>query len=96
MKKLRIQLNKKLKKPKKNNYKFQYQRINMEINVHLINDDKHQKLTLPKQSRAVDTLKKLKIPPDTVIITRNNQPIPIDSELEPGDKLKIIRVISGG
>jgi sulfur carrier protein ThiS len=68
----------------------------MKINVHLINDDEHQKLTLPKQSKAVDTLKKLKIPPDTVIITRNKQPIPIDSILEPGDELTIIRVLSGG
>jgi sulfur carrier protein ThiS len=68
----------------------------MNINVHIINDDEHHNITLPKLSSVADTLKKLKIPPDTVIITRNNQPIPLDSALEPDDELSVIRVLSGG
>ena len=68
----------------------------MKINIHIVNDDDHQQIELPKNAVAGDTLKKLGVPPDTAIITRNNQPIPLDSELKPGDKLAVIRVISGG
>ena len=68
----------------------------MKIKVHIINDDNHLQIDLPKTGAAGDTLKKLGIPPDTVIITRNSEPIPIDSQLKPGDKIAVIRVISGG
>lgn len=68
----------------------------MKINVQIVNDDKEYHLDLPKTALAMDTLKKLEIPPDTVIITRNNQPIPLDSELKDGDELALVRVLSGG
>ena len=68
----------------------------MEIQVQLVNDNKDLQLSLPDSSVAGDSLKKLKIPPDTVIITRNGKPIPIDTPLENKDKLSLIRVISGG
>ena len=68
----------------------------MKINVHIINDDKNYHLNLPKTALVVDTLKKLEIPPDTVIITRNKKPIPIDTPLEDDDKLDVLRVVSGG
>ena len=68
----------------------------MKIRLHLVNDDKYVELNLPKTAVASDTLKELNIPPDTMIITRNGQPIPLDSPLEPDDKLTFIRVISGG
>jgi sulfur carrier protein ThiS len=68
----------------------------MKINVHIVNDDKEYHLILLKTALAGDTLKKLEVPPDTVIITRNNQPIPLDSPLEAGDELAVIRVLSGG
>jgi len=64
--------------------------------VHVVNDENHLQIELPKTAAAGDTLKKLGIPPDTVIITRNSQPIPLDSELKDGDELALIRVLSGG
>ena len=68
----------------------------MIIKLHLINDSKRLNLNLPESALVIDSLKKLDIPPDTVIITRNGQPIPIDSELADGDELAVIRVLSGG
>jgi len=68
----------------------------MKIRLLLVNDDKNVEISLPKSALVGDTLKRLKIPPDTVIITRNGQPIPIDTPLEPDDQLNIIRVLSGG
>ncbi|MCK5559051.1 MAG: MoaD/ThiS family protein [Thermoplasmata archaeon] len=68
----------------------------MDIKVHLINDNKTHSMTLPKSALVSDTLVELEIPPDTVIITRNGQPIPLDAELANKDELSVIRVISGG
>ncbi len=68
----------------------------MNVKVHLVNDNKNHKFNLPRSAVARDTLKKLEIPPDTVIIMRYNQPIPIDTPLEAEDELEIIRVVSGG
>lgn len=68
----------------------------MDVKVHLVNDDKLIQLTLPDSALVNDTLIELDIPPDTVIITRNGQPIPLDSELTNKDELSIIRVLSGG
>jgi sulfur carrier protein ThiS len=68
----------------------------MKIKVQIVNDDKEYHLNLLKKALAGDALKELSIPPDTVIITQNSQPIPLDSELKDGDKLALIRVLSGG
>lgn len=68
----------------------------MKIKLHLVNDDKDFELNLTTGAPAGDSLKELKIPPDTVIITRDGKPIPIDTPLRNNDKLSIIRVLSGG
>ena len=68
----------------------------MKIQLHAINDDKDFELELSKTAVVEDVLIKLEIPPDTVIIMRAGQPIPLDSPLEPDDKLAMIRVLSGG
>jgi sulfur carrier protein ThiS len=70
--------------------------ILMDVKVHLVNDDKSIELTLPDSALVSDSLIELEIPPDTVLITRNGQPIPLDSELVNKDELSIIRVLSGG
>jgi sulfur carrier protein ThiS len=54
------------------------------------------KLDLSEPAIVGDALTKLDIPPDTVIITRSGQPIPLDSPLTPDDELSVIRVLSGG
>jgi sulfur carrier protein ThiS len=68
----------------------------MDVKVHLVNDNKTHSITLPKSALVSDTLVELEIPPDTVIITRNGQPIPLDTQLKTGDELSVIRVVSGG
>ncbi len=40
-------------------------------------------------------LEKLGVNPETVIIVRENEPVPIDSVAESGE-IKVLRVISGG
>jgi sulfur carrier protein ThiS len=70
--------------------------MKMNIEIHIVNDNEKCQLTLPELAVAGDSLKELKIPPDTVIITRNGKPIPIDTQLKNKDKLSLIRVLSGG
>ena len=72
------------------------QGIEMNVKITLVNDKKNFQLKLFKSAKAYDALKKLDIPPDTVIITRNKKPIPIDTPLEDDDKLDVLRVVSGG
>lgn len=48
------------------------------------------------QGRLSDLLKKLKINPQTVIITRNKKLITLDTQLNQGDKIEILSVVSGG
>jgi sulfur carrier protein ThiS len=68
----------------------------MEILVKIVNDNKQHKLELEDSSSPFDVLKILGIPPDTVIVTKDERPIPLDTSLEPDSELTIIRVVSGG
>ena len=68
----------------------------MQVHVKLINDKKNHTLNVPASATPFDTLKKLQIPPDTVIVMRDGAPIPIDSKLKSDDELEVIRVVSGG
>lgn len=68
------------------------------MKVHVTNFDNKSpvELEVDDNSTAYDILKKLELTPDTMIVLRNDQPIPIDEELNENDKIKIIQVISGG
>lgn len=68
----------------------------MQVSVQIVNDKINHKLKLPASATPLDTLKKLQIPPDTVIVVQGGIPIPIDARLKPNDELAIIRVVSGG
>ncbi|WP_048091018.1 MoaD/ThiS family protein [Geoglobus acetivorans] len=45
--------------------------------------------------RYSELLSSLGINPETVVVIRNDEPVPIDSEIESGE-VKVLRVISGG
>jgi len=66
----------------------------MEIEVSMFNEKK--KIELPKESTAEDLISKLNLTPDGVIVVANNKPVPYTSKLRDGDKIKIVRVSSGG
>jgi sulfur carrier protein ThiS len=69
----------------------------MKVKVEIQPDNKVIDIDIDKDSAIVtDVLLKLNIKPDTVIVIKKNIPIPIDENIENGDKLKIIRVASGG
>lgn len=68
----------------------------MKIQVTIFDDKSTEVLELPENSTAYEVIKRLKLQPDILIVTRNDQPIPIDEGLNDQDELKLIRVISGG
>jgi len=69
----------------------------MRIKVALYPEKNNLDLEIKSENATVlDVLAKLNIKPDTVIVIRENKPIPIDEDINDGDKLKIIKVASGG
>jgi len=70
------------------------QRIN--VNVFIDRKNKNTTLRLSQNSSVSDLLKKLKINPVTVIVSRNNELILENEKLRNNDEIKILSVISGG
>ena len=69
----------------------------MRIEIKLCPENKTTALDFKVESTTVmDVLLRLNIKPDTVVVIRNGDPIPIDEDVKDGDKLKIIKVASGG
>jgi sulfur carrier protein ThiS len=55
-----------------------------------------QEIELNNGATGEDLLEKLNLTFDAHIITRENQPIPLDEELNDDDNIGIIKVVSGG
>ncbi|OYT58154.1 hypothetical protein B6U70_01110 [Euryarchaeota archaeon ex4484_162] len=69
----------------------------MRIKVALYPEKNNSDLKIKSENATVlDVLTKLNIKPDTVIVMRDSKPIPVDDNINDGDKLKIIKVASGG
>ena len=66
------------------------------VNVFIDRENRDARLELAESSLVLDLLKKLKINPITVIVSRNNELILDDEKLNNHDEIKILSVISGG
>ena len=66
------------------------------VNVFIDKENKDARLELPQGSLVLELLKKLKINPVAVIVSRNNELILEDEKLNNNDEIKILSVISGG
>jgi len=58
-------------------------------------DRKEEELEVDEGTRYSDILSKLGINPETVVLVKDNLPIPIDEVVEEGEVI-VMRVISGG
>ncbi len=63
------------------------------LKIYLEREGRYKTITANNLEEA---LKKLKINPTTVIISKNNELVTLDTSLKTKDKIKIIPVISGG
>lgn len=57
---------------------------------------KVQEQTLPEGSTVEDLLSQMNLHPDAYIVTKDSKPVPITRRLEDGERLKLIKVASGG
>ncbi len=56
---------------------------------------KEEVVEAEKEESYLKILEKLGINPETVVVLRNGQPVPVDEEVEEGE-ITVMRVISGG
>jgi sulfur carrier protein ThiS len=68
----------------------------VKIKVNIIPDNLTREIELKPGSKAYDLLKKIQIKPDSVIILKNDVPIPADETIDKDQELKIVKVASGG
>ena len=68
--------------------------VSMEIEVTSMG--KQKRVKLKEGATGEDLLHALNLLPDGVLIVNRSVPIPYTSKLKDGDKLKVIRVASGG
>lgn len=59
-------------------------------------EPKERQLDLPDGALADDAPRALGIRPEIVVVFRADRPIPGDAPLTDGDRIRILRVVSGG
>lgn len=55
-----------------------------------------QRVTLDEEATGQELLSQYNLQPDGAILVVNDRPVPYTVHLHPGDRVKIIRVASGG
>ncbi len=68
----------------------------MKISVTILPDNLLKEVEIKSGSKIFDLIKKIHLKPDTLIVLKDNKPIPIDDILSEGQKLTILQVASGG
>ena len=68
----------------------------MKIKITMIPSNIKKDVEIHKDSTVFDLLKKIQVKPDTVIVLKNNTPIPVDVILSDAKELQVIQVASGG
>ena len=64
--------------------------------MHVFIEKENKKLSLKFSSTVKVLLKKLKINPESVIVSRNNELVTEEVVLKDSDTIKIMSVVSGG
>jgi sulfur carrier protein ThiS len=68
----------------------------VKVTTKLLRTDDIKKINLKTGSTVFNLLEKMNLKPDTLIVMKDNTPIPVDDKLNEGDELTIILVSSGG
>lgn len=66
------------------------------VSVRLVVEDKKDTCSFPPSAQIVDLLEKFNRNPEAVVVKRNEKIVPEGEELEDGDEIEIIPVVSGG
>lgn len=66
------------------------------VTLHGFPPPRERELELAAGARADDAPRAVGIRPDLVLVFRDDRPLPGDAPLSEGDRLRILRVVSGG
>lgn len=53
-------------------------------------------LQVPAEATVLETLRLAGVHPDSCIVLRGDDPVPVDSPIRPGETLEVVQVVSGG
>ena len=70
--------------------------VPMKIKITMQPSNIKKDVEINKDLTVFDLLKKIQVKPDTVIVLKNNTPVPVDDILSDAKELRIIQVASGG
>ena len=70
--------------------------LRVSVTLHGFPPPRERELELPEGARADDAPRALGIRPDLVLVFRGERPLPGDEPLGEGDRVRILRVVSGG
>jgi sulfur carrier protein ThiS len=70
--------------------------ISLIIRVKILRSDKIKEIQIDKNSTILELIQILDFKPDTIIVLRDEIPIPIDETITEDQELTIIQVSSGG
>ncbi len=68
----------------------------IEVNVRIVSDEGSGTYKLGSGSSIRDLLESLDRNPETVVVKRNDKIVPEEEELESGDEIVVVPVVSGG
>ena len=68
----------------------------MKVHVELLPSGERKVMKLSDEASGFDVVDALDLRPDAHILVRDGRPIPMDEVLENGDRVKLIKVASGG
>jgi sulfur carrier protein ThiS len=68
----------------------------MKVHVELLPRGERKTMKFPDEANGFDVLQALDLKPDAHILVREGSPIPMDEPLSSGDRVKLIKVASGG
>ena len=70
--------------------------LRLHVTLHGFPPPRERELDLPEGARADDAPRSLGIRPELVLVFRDDRPLPGDEPLRDGDRVRILRVVSGG
>lgn len=68
----------------------------MKLHVELLPSGERKIIKFPGEASGFDVVGALDLKPDAYLLVREGQPIPMDEVLKSGDRIKLIKVASGG
>ncbi|HYY48708.1 MAG TPA: hypothetical protein VFA17_08510 [Thermoplasmata archaeon] len=68
----------------------------MRIVAEILPSRKEQSVDLEPDSTGLDLLRALRLAPDAYVLIRGDLPIPADGALVDAERIRVVRIVSGG